>query len=78
MIVFACPTFVHAQSGWTWQNPLPQGNTLYAVHMIDSNTAIAFGAVGTVIRTTDRGARWSNQAGVGGTSQTLIGVSFID
>jgi len=30
MVFCSC---VFAQKGWFWQNPLPQGNTLYDVYM---------------------------------------------
>lgn len=33
-----------AQNGWVWQNPLPQGNTLYALYSADANTMVAAGA----------------------------------
>ena len=39
----------NAQSGWDWQNPLPQGNGLYAVHMFDQSTVIAVGEGSTVM-----------------------------
>lgn len=32
------------QSGWFWQNPLPQGNSLWSVAALDENTMIAVGA----------------------------------
>ena len=46
-----------ADSGWVWQNPLPDGNHLYATAVLDSNTAVAVGGNGTILRTTDGGAR---------------------
>src|SRR5713226_5695166 len=42
-----------AQSGWFWQNPLPQGNRLSAVSALDSTTATGVGELGTILRTTD-------------------------
>ena len=65
-----------AQSGWFWQNPLPQGNELFATAVVDANTAVAVGDVGTILRTTDGGATWSPQSS--GTTNTLRGVSFTD
>ncbi len=55
---------------------MPQGNTLWSVTTIDSNTAIAVGEAGTVIKTTDGGAHWNVQHYVGNTDQGLSGVSF--
>ncbi len=43
---------------WFWQNPLPQGNHLYAVTFTDGNTGVAAGDFGTVLRTTDAGTSW--------------------
>lgn len=65
-----------AQSGWFWQNPLPQGNELFAVAQPASNTLVAVGAVGTILRTTDGGETWARQ--FGGTSATYRAVSFVD
>jgi len=57
----------YAQSGWFWQNPLPQGNTLYDVEFIGNGIAIACGDAGTILRTTNSGATWNvinNDSGV--------------
>jgi hypothetical protein len=44
-----------AQSGWFWQNPLPQGNTLLATFFTDTDNGTAVGYLGTIIHTTDGG-----------------------
>ncbi|MEK9135709.1 MAG: hypothetical protein AAB393_01195, partial [Bacteroidota bacterium] len=64
---------VYPQSGWYWQNPLPTGNALFGVFFTDANTGTVVGDVGTILRTTNGGATWSNQAS--GTTATLNGVS---
>ncbi len=74
MVVFG-PSASFAQSGWFWQNPLPQGNHLRAVAVSDSQIATAVGDYGTILRTSDGGATWTL---VGGTSEDLRGVSFVD
>jgi len=61
-----------AQTGWFWVNPLPQGNTLYSVHFINSNTGWAAGDKGTVIKTTNGGSNWVIQ-----NTQRLINFSII-
>ena len=48
-----------SQSGWFWQNPLPQGNELYSVKLIDANTAYACGYSGVIIKTTNQGLNWN-------------------
>lgn len=50
-----------AQSGWSWGNPSPQGNTLRLIDFVDGR-GFAAGAAGTVLRTDDGGATWSGQA----------------
>src|SRR5690349_15493893 len=50
---------LYAQSGWFWQNPLPQGNNLRALEFFDANTGIAVGFNGTVIRTVNGGSSWT-------------------
>src|SRR5258707_9438478 len=64
-----------AQSGWFWQNPLPQGNPLRAVSFVDANTGTAVGDYGTILRTTDGGATWTLQTS--GTTGGLSAVSFV-
>src|SRR5437879_8145556 len=65
-----------AGAHWVWQNPLPQGNTLYGVSFTDANTGTATGDNGTIVRTSDGGDSWSIQSS--GTTNTLYGVSLTD
>src|SRR5258707_2268162 len=65
-----------AQSGWFWQNPLPQGNPLMAVSFVDANTGTAVGPDGTILRTTDGGST-STLSSIG-TTNPLLGLSFVD
>ena len=74
---------VHAQSVWTWQNPLPQGNNLTDVYVIDANTAVAVGFGGAFLKTTDAGTSWNVIPIVAGTfpervTKTLRSVHFTD
>ncbi|NTW23206.1 MAG: T9SS type A sorting domain-containing protein [Lentimicrobium sp.] len=46
------------QSDWIWQNPLPQGNDLYQVNIIDQNLTYAVGNGGTVMKSADGGYSW--------------------
>ncbi|MFC0878664.1 YCF48-related protein [Saccharicrinis sp. FJH2] len=48
--------YLVAQTGWFWQNPLPQGNSLHAVSMSGSHWAV--GAGGTVIHHVMPGDYW--------------------
>lgn len=50
-----------SQNDWSWQNPLPQGNTLYSVSFADSLIGWAVGEHGTIIKSTDGGETWSLQ-----------------
>src|SRR4051812_23217205 len=45
-------------SGWSWGNPLPQGNTLRAM-AFSGPTGYAVGDFGTLLKTTDGGVTWS-------------------
>src|SRR5258708_17576822 len=65
-----------ANSGWLWQNPLPQGNTLRSIVTVDVNVVVAVGEFGTILRTTDGGVTWILQSS--GTTNSLYGVSFAD
>lgn len=45
-------------SGWTWGNPVPQGNTLRALEF-SGQRGYAAGQFGTLLRTDDGGATWT-------------------
>ena len=63
--------------GWSWQNPLPQGDSLEAVATIDAQHAVAVGDCGAIITTADGGATWtSHDSGL--TGAHLNDVSFPD
>ncbi len=44
-------------TGWVWENPLPQGNSLTAVWVARDGTAFAVGHLGTILR--GRDASWT-------------------
>jgi photosystem II stability/assembly factor-like uncharacterized protein len=50
-----------SQSGWYWVNPLPQGNTLNKVFVVNENVFYGVGYKGTFIKTTNSGINWSVQ-----------------
>ena len=50
------------QSGWFWQNPLPQGNTLIFARYINPNICFATGGGGSIIKSTDSGINWFLQS----------------
>ena len=49
----------HAGDNWLWQNPRPQGATLYDVEFTTDLVGWAVGGAGTFMRTTDGGATWT-------------------
>jgi len=65
-----------SDDGWNWQNPLPQGNNLNGIEVIDPATAIAVGDAGTILTTLDGGQSWVSQRS--GTNEDLLSVSFSD
>jgi len=65
-------------NGLVLQYPKPQGNTLNNILVFSTDTAIAVGDLGTVIRTTDGGRNWDVQHHAGGTSIDLHGIHFVD
>src|SRR5881394_411665 len=49
--------------GWAWQNPLPQGNPLNAIHFAkDKLSGFAVGNDNTILRTQDGGFTWQRQS----------------
>src|SRR5690349_19242204 len=50
-------------AGWAWQNPLPQGNPLNAIHFAkDKLSGFAVGNDNTILRTQDGGFTWQRQS----------------
>jgi hypothetical protein len=62
--------FIVSSGGWGWHHPLPQGNTLRAVHALGATDAWAVGAGGTILRFD--GNRW--HAWSSGTNEDLHAV----
>jgi photosystem II stability/assembly factor-like uncharacterized protein len=54
----AAATVSVGHSGWSWGNPLPQGNTIRALDF-NGGTGYAAGDFGTLLKTTDAGATWT-------------------
>jgi photosystem II stability/assembly factor-like uncharacterized protein len=64
--------------GWVWQNPLPQGNSLYSIHFAkDKENGFAVGAENTILRTENGGFRWQKQSSPNA-AVTLSGVFVKD
>lgn len=66
----------NAQSGWSWQRPLPTGGDLWGVQLINASTAVAVGDGGIILRTTDCGINWAQQSF--GKFYAFRGISFSD
>jgi hypothetical protein len=59
LLVFILSISISAQNtGWFWQNPLPQGNTLNSVQLVSADIGWAVGDGGTILKTTDGGLSW--------------------
>lgn len=72
---------LHSQCGqgeWEWQNPLPQGNTLYDLHVFDKDSAVFVGTKGTIIRTMDGGSSWDISYCTDGGTWDLKHVHFVN
>ena len=67
-----------SSENWVWQNPLPQGNTLYSIASLDTLRAIAVGGAGTVLYTTDGGANWKTQQSLFNSHSVLKSVQFFN
>ncbi len=75
-IILLLQISVFAFSQWTWQNPLPDGNSMRSVYFTDSNTGYAVGPGGSIRKTIDDGTTWS--ALYSGTTENLLSVYFTD
>ncbi|MEK9139152.1 MAG: YCF48-related protein, partial [Bacteroidota bacterium] len=65
-------------SGWTWQNPRPHGNDIYALDFPDDVGSVVqhVGARGTIARSTDGGSTYTIQTAP--TENDLYDITFID
>ena len=61
---------------WSWLQPRPQGNQITAVDFVDGAVGLAVGTHGAILRSTDGGAKWSQQ--VSGTTANLYDVAAFD
>ena len=68
---------------WSWQNPLPDGNPLYAISCPIASTCFGAGYDSPILSTTDGGSTWNQQAqafGITGIScatvSTCVGVDY--
>lgn len=67
---------LHSQTPWQWRNPQPQGNGFYGVSFHSSDTGIAVGSFGAIVRSVDAGRTWANRPYV--TVRQLWDVSMRD
>jgi photosystem II stability/assembly factor-like uncharacterized protein len=80
LLAAALPTGASASvqvgsSGWSWGNPLPQGNTLRAM-AFSGATGFAAGEFGTLLKTQDGGADWAGLPA--GTFSNLTELQVLD
>ncbi|MBK8146897.1 MAG: hypothetical protein IPK58_01435 [Acidobacteria bacterium] len=76
-LALAAPAQTRKASGWSWQNPRPQGNSLISIHFApDKELGFAVGSDGTILRTENGGFDWSRVAAPIDT--TLAGVFVRD
>ncbi len=76
LLIFFILFSLSAYTQWEWQNPLPQGNTIKAVEIIDADNIWAVGDCGTVIHTEDGGDSW--ELHFLGTYSNLRDIGFIN
>ena len=53
-----CSAAYSQQTGWVWQNPLPQGNGLTSSSIINPGVGYAIGDWGAFLKTTNNGSNW--------------------
>lgn len=75
LILSASNVFSQLNDNWKWLNPSPQGNTLNNVDFVDNNTGYSAGTYGTLLKTTDGGAEWTQISS--GTDKNLISMCFV-
>jgi len=76
LFLFAPELYSQVQSGWYWVNPQPQGHNLTSVIYLNTNTLIAVGWNGTILRSTNGGQYWGNYRF--STTRDFNNVKFVD
>ncbi len=74
LFLFPKNTFAQCTTTHEWENPKPQGNTLFAVSFPSHDTGYACGYSGTIVRTIDGGTSWTLLNS--GVSNHLHGIYF--
>ncbi|MBK9227710.1 MAG: YCF48-related protein [Ignavibacteria bacterium] len=59
IILLLMTSITLAQSAWFWQNPTPQGYDIRSVTFLDSQTGIAVGNYGAILRSDNGGETWN-------------------
>lgn len=67
---------INSIAQWSWQNPLPQGNSLVCVFFIDKITGWSTGNKGMLLKSTDGGGSWSIQ--LTGMTKNLGKIHFVN
>ena len=79
ILILSSMQVVYSQSGWFWQNPLPQGNWLNSIDTISPNRLIAVGMGSTIIQSSNSGITWGIQhLTTGLSSREFFSVRFIN
>ena len=66
-----------AQEGWFWQNPLPQGNDLNDVWVLNQDIIFAVGDKGTLLKSTNAGEAWEVTHELNNISEDIVDIQFI-
>lgn len=79
LLIFICTVSkLHSQNEWNWQNPLPQGNSLFDVQFVNQNTAYTVGGASVLLKSTDSGATWNISEYTGGSEKILRSLYFLN
>jgi photosystem II stability/assembly factor-like uncharacterized protein len=75
ILIFLITQNLFSQSGWFWQNPLPQGNKINCAKYIGSNIIIAVTEGGTALKSENGGLNWViNRI----SDKSLVSLSFVN
>ncbi len=77
LLIFST-TIAFSQSGWFWQNPLPQGNDLNSIEITPDGTIFTSGNAGTIMRSLNGGDNWIFNNNILHYNGWFNKISFID
>jgi photosystem II stability/assembly factor-like uncharacterized protein len=77
ILLFLSQICVNAQGGWSWQHPLPQGNDLRDIFVLDENIIFTVGDRGTLLHSDNSGTDWEITHRLEDITENIVDIEFV-